>query len=142
MPKNNVLRVTIFLISGFIYITSEVVLVKVYVRRQGNMTILETGEYIKQSASDEFRRQPCSCNGQGGFDHARGADHHYYYCFYNEGNYNHNVRYEGNYNIRDEGDYYNVRDNRNNHGIHNDHHNNIGNRDKCIGNADKRNNTQ
>ena len=48
MPKNNALRVTIFLISGFIYITSEVVLVKVYVRRQGNMTFLETGEYIKQ----------------------------------------------------------------------------------------------
>ncbi len=85
------------------------------------MTILKTGEYIKQSASDEFRRQPCSCNGQGGFGHARGADHHYY-CFYNEGNY------------------YNVRNNRNNHGIHNDHHYNIGNRDKCIGNADKRNN--
>ena len=48
MPKNNTLLVTIFLISGFIHITSEVVLVKVYVWKQGNMTILETGEYIKQ----------------------------------------------------------------------------------------------
>ena len=36
------------LISGFIHITSESVFVKVYVRGQGNMTILETGEYIKQ----------------------------------------------------------------------------------------------
>ena len=42
------LRVFCNLISGFIHITSEVVLVKVYVRGQGNMTILETGEYIKQ----------------------------------------------------------------------------------------------
>ena len=48
MPKNNVLLVTIFLISGFIHITSELLLVKVYVREQGNMTILETGEYLKQ----------------------------------------------------------------------------------------------
>ena len=47
IPKNNALLVTIFLISGFIYITSELVLVKVYEREQGNMTILETGEYIK-----------------------------------------------------------------------------------------------
>ena len=48
MLKNKALLVTIFLISGFIHITSEVVLVKVYVRRQGIMTILETGNYIKQ----------------------------------------------------------------------------------------------
>ena len=47
IPKNNALLVTIFLISGFIHITSEMVLVKVYVRGQGNMTILETEEYIK-----------------------------------------------------------------------------------------------
>ena len=45
IPKNNALFVTIFLISGFIHITSEMVLVKVYVQGQGNMTILETGEY-------------------------------------------------------------------------------------------------
>ncbi len=36
------------LISGFIYIISELVFVKVYVRGQGNMTVSETGEYIKQ----------------------------------------------------------------------------------------------
>ena len=48
IPKNNALLVTIFLISGFIYITSELLLVKVYVREQGNMTFLETGKYIKQ----------------------------------------------------------------------------------------------
>ena len=48
IPKNNALLVTIFLISGFIHITSEVVLVKVYVREKRNMTVLETGEYIKQ----------------------------------------------------------------------------------------------
>ena len=45
MPKNNALLVTIFLISGFIYITSDLILIKVYVRGQGIMTILETGEY-------------------------------------------------------------------------------------------------
>ena len=45
MPKNNALLVTIFLISGFVHITSEVVLVKVYVRKLGNMTFFETGEY-------------------------------------------------------------------------------------------------
>ena len=37
MPKNNALRVTIFLSSGFIYITSEMVLVKVYAEAQRNM---------------------------------------------------------------------------------------------------------
>ena len=45
IPKNNALLVTIFLISSFIHITSELVLVKVYVREQGNMTVLEIGEY-------------------------------------------------------------------------------------------------
>ena len=37
IPKNNTLLVTIFLISGFIYITSELVLVKVYAESQRNM---------------------------------------------------------------------------------------------------------
>ena len=48
IPKNNALLVTIFLVSGFIHITSGLLLVKVYVRGQGNMTHLETWEYIKQ----------------------------------------------------------------------------------------------
>ena len=48
IPKNNAHLVTIFLISGFIYITSGMVLVKVYVRGQGNMTIIEPGESIKK----------------------------------------------------------------------------------------------
>ena len=39
IPKNNALFVTIFLISGFIHITSEVVLVKVYAGEQTNMTV-------------------------------------------------------------------------------------------------------
>ena len=37
IPKNNALLVTIFLISGFIYITSEMVLVKVYAEAHWNM---------------------------------------------------------------------------------------------------------
>ena len=38
MPKNNTLLVTIFLISGFIHTTSELVLVKVYAEAQRNMS--------------------------------------------------------------------------------------------------------
>ena len=53
IPKNNALLVTIFLIFGFIHITSEVVFVKVYVRGQGNMTVSETGEY--QATVPEIR---------------------------------------------------------------------------------------
>ena len=63
-----------------------------------------------------------NCSGLTSFNSPVGVTEIPYCCFYNEGNY------------------YNVHDYRNYHGIHNDHHNNIGNRDKCIGNADKRNN--
>ena len=42
------LRVFGGLISGFVHIISELLLVKVYVRRQGIMTIIETRESIKQ----------------------------------------------------------------------------------------------
>ncbi len=47
IPKNNALLVTIFLISGFIHITSEMFLVKVYVRGKEIMIILKLGGYIK-----------------------------------------------------------------------------------------------
>ena len=53
IPKNNTLLVTIFLISGFIYITSEVVFVKVYVRGQGNMTFQQL-----ESQVHEYRPKP------------------------------------------------------------------------------------
>ena len=48
IPKNNALHVTIFLISGFIHITSDLILIKVYVRGKEIMIILKLGGYIKQ----------------------------------------------------------------------------------------------
>ena len=53
IPKNNALLVTIFLISGFIHITSELVLVKVYVRGQGNMTFQQL-----ESQAHDYRLKP------------------------------------------------------------------------------------
>ena len=65
IPKNNALLVTIFLISGFIHITSEVVLVKVYVRGQGNMTILETGEYQATVPDKQCKGGAAAPTGKG-----------------------------------------------------------------------------
>ena len=64
IPKNNALLVTIFLISGFIHITSEMFLVKVYVREQGNMTVLETEKNITQLLRNKKMQRQCRCTGR------------------------------------------------------------------------------
>ena len=59
------LRVFCNLIFGFIYITSEVVFIKVYVRRQGNMTILETGEYQATVPDKQCKGGAAASAGKG-----------------------------------------------------------------------------